>query len=139
MTKNFMLLPFKVEGDKIVHDNSEKAYIQLAMTLLLSDVEFNTVWPLKMNIQPIMKYIDLICPSIIDILGVLTFGGVSIAARAEKMGIKLASKNSSKKLTQKSLKKMFDLSKKAPKNIQKKVKKMADASKLSRKQKAIFG
>ena len=39
-----------------------------------------------------MKYLDFICPSVLDILSLATFGGASIAARAAKISAKLAAK-----------------------------------------------
>ena len=150
----FLLIPFKQEGDKIVHDTSENAYLQVAMTLLLSDIEFDSLWPTKSFSSSFMKYLDFICPSVLDILSLATFGGASIAARAAKISAKLAAKGvvksgakagvkaGLKKLSRKQLKLIAKLSKNAPKSVQKTIKsghkvlkKAKNMSVLSRKMK----
>ena len=139
---NTMLLPFKVEDGKILHDTSENAYMQLAMTYLLSDIEFDMLWPVKANIQPLMKYLDYICPSLMDVIGLATFGGASIGARAAKISakagakgaVKTVSKKGTKKIAQKQLKFIEKLSQRFP-EVQKKMKKAKEMSSLSRKMK----
>lgn len=149
-SSTFMMIPFKQDGDKIVHDTSENAYLQIAMTLLLSDIEFDTLWPTKALGSSFMKYLDFICPSLMDVIGLATFGGASIAARAAKLSAKAGAKHIAKagakkgikKLSQKQLKLIAKVAKKAPKGAQKTIKKghkalkkAKNASKLSRNMK----
>ena len=149
-SSTFLLIPFKQSSDKIVHDSSEKAYLQVAMALLLSDIEFDSLWPTKSIGASFMAYLDFICPSLIDVIGLATFGGASIAARAAKISAKVGAKKAAKagakkgikKLSQKQLKFIAKVSKNAPKSVQKTIKKgheaiknAKDASKLSRKMK----
>lgn len=129
-------IPFKVENGDISLDRRDIAYLQCAMTLLLSDIQFDALWPIKGDISHIMKYLDYICPSVMDVVGCFTVGGASIAARAAKISTKNAIKKGSKTMTKNKMKLLAKLKAKAPKNLQKNINKARKASKLSRSMKS---
>jgi hypothetical protein len=104
---NPLLVPFSIKGGKSELATSGDAIMQMCMTVFLSDIDCDVVWPFKMESNWFTKALDFICPSLVDLLSLVTFGGASVAARLAKAGVKTGAKigkNVAKKITKTAVK-----------------------------------
>lgn len=104
---NPLLVPFNIKGGKPELATSGDAIMQMCMTIFLSDIDCDVVWPFKMKSNWFTKALDFICPSLVDLLSLVTFGGASVAARLAKAGVKTGAKigkNVAKKITKTAVK-----------------------------------
>lgn len=83
-----LFVPFNMQGGEPKLATSGNAITQMCMTIFLSDIDCDVVWPFKMKSNWFIKALDFICPSLVDLLSFVTFGGASVAGRLVKYGTK---------------------------------------------------